>query len=257
VLVEGVEAWKAPDAKAVAEYLKAPAPGTTLALVAAELKKDAALPKAVAGSGDVLLWDVPQRGVPGWIAEQFKLRGTTADLEACRLLLELVGDDLYELATEVDKLATWANGDPIGAAEVEALVTPRAQSPGFALTDAWGSRDVGSVLRAAERLLDRTGDSHSRTIPRLVGSLTTHLARIRSCQALDAEGVPPKDAAARLKMHPFYVQKLYAQARNFDPEELANAIVRLAQLDHALKGGSRLRGDLELERALVDLARAR
>src|SRR5439155_21014175 len=33
VVVEGVEAWKAPDAKSLAAYLKSPAPGTTLALV--------------------------------------------------------------------------------------------------------------------------------------------------------------------------------------------------------------------------------
>lgn len=257
VLVEGVETWKAPDAKAVADYLQSPAPGTTLALVAGELKKDAPLAKAVASAGEVLLWDVSQRGLPGWVAEQFKLRGTATDLETCRLLIELVGDDLYELAAEIDKLATWVNGEPVGAADVEALVAPRAQSPGFALTDAWGTRDVGAVLRAAERLLDRTGDPRSRTIPRLVGSLTTHLGRVRSCQALDAEGVLPKDAAARLKMHPFYVQKLYAQARNFDPAEIGDALVRLAELDHALKGGSRLRGDLELERALVEVTRPR
>ena len=54
-------------------YLKAPAPGTTLALVAGELKKDAPLAKAVAAVGKVLLWDVPHRGLQGWVAEQFKL----------------------------------------------------------------------------------------------------------------------------------------------------------------------------------------
>jgi DNA polymerase-3 subunit delta len=253
VVVDGVEAWKAADAKAVADYLAAPAPGTTLALVGAELKKDSALAKAVARSGDVLVWDVAQRGLPSWVAEQFRTRGVATDPGACRLLLELVGDDLYELATEIDKLATWAAGERIGEAEVEALVPPRAQSPGFALTDAWGSRDVASVLRVAERLLDRTGDPRSRTIPRLVGSLVNHVNRIRSCQALDAEGVPAKEAASRLKMHPFYVQKLYAQARRFDADELRAATVRLAELDHALKGGSRLRGDLELERALIEI----
>lgn len=257
VVVEGVEAWKAADVKEVAAYLAAPAPGTTLALVAGELKKDAPVAKAVAKFGDVLIWDVAQRGLAGWAAEQFKLRGTTADPEACRLLLELVGDDLYELATEIDKLATWAGGERIGEAEIEALVAPRAQAPGFALTDAWGSRDVGAVLRATERLLDRTGDPRSRTIPRLVGSLTTHVARLRNCQALEAEGVPSKEAASRLKMHPFYVQKLYAQARNFGADELRDATVRLADLDLALKGGSRLRADLELERALIDITAPR
>jgi hypothetical protein len=33
--------------------------------------------------------------------------------------------------------------------------------------------------------------------------------------------------------------------------------VRIAELDHALKGGSRLAPDLELQRAVADLARER
>ena len=254
VVIEGVQAWKAADAKAIAEYLKVPAPGTTLALVAAELKKDAPVAKAVAAAGDVLVWDVPQRGLPGWVAEQFKLRGAAAEPEACRLLLELVGDDLYDLANEVDKLATWANGEQrVTESDVEQLVAPRAESPGFVFTDAWGARDVAGVLRAAERMIERSGDPKSRTIPRIVGSLTNHVARIRTVQRLDSEGVPSKEAASRLKMHPFYVQKLYAQARNYSPDELNDVTVRLAALDHALKGGSRLANDVELERALVEV----
>jgi DNA polymerase-3 subunit delta len=254
VLIDGVEAWKAADAKAIGDYLKAPAPGTTLALVGAELKKDGPVAKAVTGSGDVLIWDVPTRGLPGWVAEQFKLRGVTADGDACRMLIELVGDDLYELATEVDKLATWAEGDRrISPTEVEQLVAPRAESPGFVLTDAWGARDVAGVLRAAERMIERSGDPKSRTIPRIAGSLTNHVSRIRKIQKLEAQGVPSKEAASQLKMHPFYVQKLYAQARNFSADELNGVTVRLAQLDHALKGGSRLANDLELERALVEV----
>ncbi len=147
VVIEGVEAWKAPDAKAVADYLKAPAPGTTLALVGGELKKDAPLAKAVASKGELLIWDVVMKAVARWIADQFKLQNTKVEPEACRLLAELVGDDLYELAGEVDKLATWANGDEVTEADVEALVAPRADSPPWALTDAWGARDVGAVLR--------------------------------------------------------------------------------------------------------------
>src|SRR5205085_1613919 len=38
IVVENVEAWKAPEAKAIAAYLKSPAPGTTVAFVGGELK---------------------------------------------------------------------------------------------------------------------------------------------------------------------------------------------------------------------------
>jgi DNA polymerase III subunit delta len=253
IIVSSVEVWKAADAKIVGAYLAAPTPSTVLALVGGELKQDGPLGKAVRAHGEVLVWDVPQRGLERWVAEQFKLRATPADTDACRLLIELVGDDLYDLAGEVDKLATWAGGDPVTAREVEVLVAPRAESPAFLLTDAWGARDVGAVLRASERMLERTGDPRSRTIPRVVGALTNHVGRLRAVQRLDEEGVEAKEAASCLKLHPFYVRKLYAQSRNFSVDELRGVTVRLAELDHALKGGSRLANDLELDRALVEI----
>jgi DNA polymerase-3 subunit delta len=253
VVIDGVEAWKAADAKAVATYLKAPAPGTTLALVAAELKKDAPIAKVVAAAGDLLIWDVSARAIPRWIADQFKLHEANAEPEACRVLAELVGDDLYELAGEVEKLATWAGGAEVTEADVEALVAPRAESPPWNLTDAWGARNVGGVLREAEKMLDRTGDPVSRTIPRLIGALTKHLQRARAAHRLEEQGLSPQEAASRLGMKPYPAQKLFAQVRNFSGAELDDALIRLAELDHALKGGSRLTNELELERALVDI----
>jgi DNA polymerase-3 subunit delta len=253
IVVENVESWKAPEAKEIAAYLKSPAPGTTLALVGGELKKDAPIAKAVAGSGEVLIWDVAAKAVVRWIADQFKLHGTTADPEACRLLAELIGDDLYELSGEVDKISTWANGERVGEDDVEALVAPRAGSPPWNLTDAWGARDVGGVLRATEKMMDRTGDPLSKTIPRLVGSLTKHVRNARSARRLEEEGLTAADAAQRLGMKPYPAQKLYAQVRNFSERDLDDAVIRLAELDHALKGGSRLANELELELALVEL----
>ena len=257
VVFENVEVWKAPDAKAVGEYLRSPTPGTTLALVGGALKKDGPLANAVAATGDVLIWDVQTKAIHRWIADQFKLHATPVEAEACRRLSDLVGDDLYELAGEVEKLATWSRGDEVTEADVEALVAPRAESPPWNLTDAWGARDVGGVLRAAERMLDRTGDPPSRTIPRLVGSLTNHLRRARAAHRLEAEGVSPADAAAKLGVKPYPAQKLYGQIRNYSAAELDAALIRLAQLDHALKGGSRLAAELELERALVEITEPR
>jgi DNA polymerase-3 subunit delta len=259
IVVEGVESWKAADAKAVGAYLKAPAPATTLALVAGELKKDAPLVRAVGGAGEVLVWDVPKRAVQRWVADQFKTHGVKADPEAARLLVELVGEDLYDLAAEIDKLATWAgpSAGPIGLDDVERLVAARAGATSFALTDAWGARDVAAVLRASESMLERTGDPRSKTIPRLLGILGSHVSRIEECRRLEASGVSARDAAVRLKRSPYYVGKLYAQARNFSPDELRDVTIRLAQLDHALKGGSRLAPELELERALIEVTSPR
>jgi DNA polymerase-3 subunit delta len=252
VVVEEAERWKAADVKAVAAYLEQPAPSTVLALVAGELKKDSALAKTCAKAGEVLLYDAPRkRDLPAWIGEQFARLGASAEPEACRLLAELVGEDLEALSTEVDKLATWAAGETIGARDVERLACPRAEATIFTLTDAWGRRDVAGVLEAAESLLEGT----PRELPRVLGQFVHHVTRVRASQALAAEGIRPRDAASRLKVHPFAAEKAFAQAQNFTIDELRAAVVRVAALDLAVKGGSRLPSELELARALIDVTR--
>ncbi len=261
VVVEQVDRWKAADVKAVVEYLKRPAPTTVLALLGHEVKRDSPLAKAVVKAGEVLAYDVPTKGrgskadLPKWVELQFKERGIQIDHDAARALVELVGDNADELATEVDKLTTWAAGERIGEREVAELVPARAEAPPFDLTDSWGRKDVAGVLAAGERIVERSGDAPRDVLLRTAGLLVNHVGRVRECQALDAEGVPPGAAAERLKRNRFYVQKLYEQARNFSPEELGDAIVRLAELDHALKGGSKLPGELEFSRALIDITR--
>jgi DNA polymerase-3 subunit delta len=255
VIVEEVDRWKVADTKSIAAYLTSPAPDTVLALVAAELKKDSALAKACAKAGDVLIYDVQKRRLPEWVTKQFSERGVSTDPEAVRVLIDVIGEDPEELASEVDKIATWSGGEPVGTREIELLAAGCAEVPGYELTDAWGRRDLAGALTACQTLLERSGDPVSRTVPMLIGMLVAHVGRVRDCQAYAEEGLTSREAASRLKRHPFYVEKLYAQARNYGADELRNAVVRLAELDHAVKGGSRLAVDLELDRALIEITR--
>lgn len=265
VIVEGVDGrrsnegrlangWKVADVKAIEEYLASPAPGTVLALVAEELKKDAPLTKACAKAGTVLAFAVVKKNLSNWVAERFEQAGARAEPDACAALIHLVGEDLNQLANEIDKLAIWAGDEPIGEHEVEQLVAAVADTPTFALTDAWAARDTGRTLEASETIFEREGRPRRETAPRLSGALGSHLSFMRRCQKLAAEGIRPRDAATTLKRHPFYVEKVFVQASNFSEDELRTAVVRLAALDHALKGGSRLTPDLELQRALIDLS---
>jgi DNA polymerase-3 subunit delta len=168
-------------------------------------------------------------------------------------MVEMVGEEPEQLRSEIEKLATWAGEEPVTEGDVQLLAATSAETSVFELTDAWGRRDPATALAAVEALLERSG---TRELPRLVALLANHVGRVRACQALAAEGVRPRDAAPRLKMHPFAAEKAFAHAANYAPDELAGAVVRLAELDLALKGGSRLAGDLEFERALVDVTSA-
>jgi DNA polymerase-3 subunit delta len=249
VIVEGVERWKAADAKPIAAYLDDPAPATVLALVGDELKAGSALAKACAKAGDVRVWNVQKRKLPDWVAEQFARLGASADRDACEALVELVGEGLDELSSEVEKVATWAGGEPIGARDVELLAVAGRDVAPWALSDAWGARDVAGVLTACESELERKEPFV------LAARLASHVGLIRAAGRLAHDGLASREVARRLDVHEFRARKALAQTENYSPDELDGALVRLAELDAALKGASRLSGELELVRALVEITR--
>ena len=260
--VDGVSAergrrggWKAADVEAVSAYLESPAPATVLALVAEELKASTALWKACAKAGSVLAFDVVKGKLQEWVSKHLRERGVRAEPEAVAMLIHLVGDDLHALQTEADKIATWAGEEPVGEREVTALVASNIDVPGYEITEAWGTRNVERALELSETSFHNDPKPRRDVAARLVGQLGAHLARLRAMKQLATQGVGSKEAAARLKLNPYYAGKLYRQAEGFSEEELDDAVVRLASLDGALKGQSRLNPDLEVQRTLVDLSR--
>jgi DNA polymerase III subunit delta len=246
--------WKAAEIAAIDAYLRAPAPTTVLALVGHDVKKSSPLGKACARAGDVLEYSLAKKGLTQWVAERFAQHGVRAEPDACAVLVHLVGEDLDALASEIDKVAAWAAGEPVGEREIEELVAATADTPTYALTDAWARRDPAAALAASEAILDREGRPRRDTVPRLASALAGHAGRMRRLKRLAAEGVRPREAAGRLRMHPFHAEKVARQAEGFSFEELDEATARLAALDLALKGDSRLAPDLELQRALIELS---
>jgi DNA polymerase III subunit delta len=254
IVVEGVERWKADDVEPVVAYLEDPAPENVLALMTDAPQKLAGLLSAAEKAGKVLRFDVPKPRDPSvWVRGEFERLGVRADADAARALVEIVGDDVVELASEVEKIAVWAGGDPVGRREVEALAVPTSETFVWALTDAWGARDVGGVLNACETLLER----RTREPFGIAAALASYVGRVRAAQALHGEGLGTPVIAKRLRIKDYPARKAVQHASNYTRDELEAAVVRLAALDAALKGASRLAPELELERALVEVTAAR
>jgi DNA polymerase III delta subunit len=253
VVVQGVDGWKKDDVEALRAYLEEPAPGAVLALVAEEAPRDSSLAEVVGKRGEVLRYEVPKPKDPSvWVRSELERLGVQASDDAARRLVEIGGDDVSVLGLEVEKIATWAGGEAIGAREVELLAVPATgDTPAWALSDAWGGRDIAGVLTACEAELDQGVE------PFLIAvRLASQVALVRTAQALAEEGLGAKEIASRLKKHEFRVRKALGHADRHSGEELDAAVIRLAGLDAALKGASRLSSELELQRALVEITRA-
>ena len=254
VVVQGVERWKKADVEALDGYLTDPVDGAVLALVADEPPKDDALGRLVARrGGEVLAYDIPKPKDPSvWVRSEFVRMGAQVTDDAARRLVEIAGDDIAFLEQEVEKLATWAGGEQIGPQEVEALAVPVQESPVWALSDSWGSREVGEVLAACEAELEKGVEPFLISV-----RLAAQVGLVRAVQALADGGLGAREIAGRLKKHEFRVRKALGHAERYSRDELDAAIVRLAELDAALKGASRLSNELELELALLEITAAR
>lgn len=250
--------WKADDVEAVVAYLHDPAPGTVLCLVGEEVKKDSPLAKACARTGDVLAWEIGRKDAVAWVARSFQERGAKAGGDACKALLDIVGEDnKLVLSHEIQKLATWAAGEPIGVDEVQRLATPLGESHPWDLTDALGKRDAATALGIVEATYARSPRTRTSEAAAFGARLSQHLTRLARMKALLEAGMTVEAAAAELGLKPYPAKQLARQADAFSLEELRDGVVRLARLDHALKGGSRLAPDLELQLAVADVARER
>ena len=248
VLVSGVETWLADAVKLLEPYLAAPTPGTTLALVAGPgMKKDHRLLKVIDGKRR-LAFDVPgEKELPGHLRKEAQRIGARIDAEALRLLIDISGPDAIALEGELDKLATYAAGEPIDAEMVEALAFPSDGVSVFKLTDAVAARQRRATFRVLERAFDAGEKPHS-----LLPMVARQIDLVRQARReLDAGG-SAGTLARRAGVHEFRAKKAVAAAGGWSEREAALAICRLADADHAMKGGRRIDPELALERALAD-----
>ena len=63
------------------------------------------------------------------------------------------------------------------------------------------------------------------------------------------------DIASELKINPYVLKKLEAQARERGGTALRDALVEIARLDSAVKGGSALDSETELFRSIEAISR--
>ena len=185
-----------------------------------------------------------------WVTEQFK-QPAKAHPDACRLLVELVGENSDELRSRPRSSRLWAQGEEITAEHVEEMVLPR----GPVAVDA-DRRLVGAQhrrrLTAAQRMLRARRHAERHRV-----KLGDHVALVSACRRFAADGIGAAEATKRLKRRSeFPVRK--------KPSRPPRAGARTAPsqprswpacLDVALQGRQRTADEPELERALVEVSR--
>lgn len=252
VIVHDVDKLDASDLETLAAYARDPAPFTCLVLVATKIARNTKLYRAVAANGVAYEYAAPKRSeYAGEVVKMLQARGKRISRAEAQAVVDLVGRDLRRLDTEAGKLAAYV-GDvaDVSGDDVAQVIAAGAAASVFELTDAVGERDTALALRLLLRLLD-SGESPLG----IHAMLTRHVRALVGARALAARGVGPEAMAGELGMPPWLARNAALQADRYEPAELAQGLVGLADAEEQMKTSSADAG-LVLERWIVATAGA-
>jgi len=146
------------DAKAVAEkYLDRPASDVILVLLQVGGEKaDARFGKATT----VVFDPISGPELAKWIVTRAGTGfGASITQAAIELLQNSVGNELSQMNVELEKLASYRNGEPIDEAAVAAIVGVRREETLPALLDAVAARDLAAAMRILPGVLEQPKSS--------------------------------------------------------------------------------------------------
>ncbi|MDQ7029756.1 MAG: DNA polymerase III subunit delta, partial [Ardenticatenia bacterium] len=149
--------------------------------------------------------------LPAWIGRRARRHGGEITPQAARALAEAAGHcDLRLLDQELAKLVDYAGGHPITPEMVRLLVPYTRESNIFALLDAVARRDECRALRELDNVL------RADAAPAYVLFMIVRQVRILlHVKDLSAQGITKRDIQARLRLHPYVVEKALRQVAGF------------------------------------------
>jgi DNA polymerase-3 subunit delta len=166
-----------------------------------------------------------------WIVRRSQERGAALDREAAGELARLVGPNLALLATEIDKLALYASGRRVAAADVQALVGDVREAKVWDLTQAAVEGRPEDAARTLSHLLDE-GESPQGLLALLAGELR----RVALYLAWKHERLPQDELARAVGVSPRALPHLARRAERF-AGRVTEAYDALLDADAAIKRG--------------------
>lgn len=181
-----------------------------------------------------------------WVKKQVEARSGNISYQAIQTLISLIGNDLWFLNNEIDKLINYKTGvEPRlipparGGKSTEISIEDVRQSTRnifdeniFALTDALSVKNKASALKLLEDKLD-AGLADSYLINMTIRQFKILLS-VR--QSLDS-GQSSRMMISVLKLHPFIVQKAINQVSRFSLQALKDILNELVNIDFKMKTG--------------------
>jgi DNA polymerase-3 subunit delta len=168
-----------------------------------------------------------------WIEQRSRAKGGQITRDATQELVRTVGDNLWLLDQELEKLVAYtAAKRAASAADVQLLVHHARREKIWDMVDALGEGRGRQAIGSLHRLLD--DGEHPLYVLAMIVRQYRILLQVKD---LTARGLRPRAIAKDLKLRDFVVEKMVRQARLYSLPQLEAIYARLLETDLAIKTG--------------------
>ena len=233
---DGQIAFAGPSNRELLEkYFDNPCPTGILVMTVTSWPGNTKLAKKLPGIGLLVKVEAPKRAeIPRrLIAYAMDAHNKRLDYGAADLLVEIAGEDIIRLYTEVDKLAAYsANEKSITTAHVESLVGSNRLFDAFEVIDSCLGHKPAPAI---ERLRKMFADDKSAEYTAL-GAFAYHFRKLFNAKKMMQEGLNEYEIGNRARI--FYNKEAhFAQIRRLSLKQIGDQIQQLAEIDYAIKRG--------------------
>jgi len=167
-----------------------------------------------------------------WVKGEFQKRKNPVGQMVVEKLVEFVGNDLWQMDNEIEKLACFKNGGKIEIKDVEMLVKPKIETDIFKTIDAIAKKDKKKAFLLLHKHLAK-GESPLY----LLSMIAFQFRNLLVVKDLMEKQKPYYSILKELKIHPFLLRKSYQQAGSFSYTELKKIYQKIFQVDLDIKTG--------------------
>ncbi len=219
----------------LADYVKEVAETTVLIFVEEEVDKRGKLYKAVKAVGSVTEF-VKQNEIilKRWILGILSREGKKLSEETLHLFLSKTGNDMENIAMELEKLMCYTLGkETVTSKDVEEVCTVVITNKIFQMIEAVAEKKQKEALLMYYELL-----ALKEPPMRILYLIARHFRILMEVKQLAASGNDKGAIAKSAGVPPFLVGKYMATAKKFIKEDLRAAVEQCADMEEAVKTGS-------------------
>lgn len=234
VLVKRAEQLKAEALEVMLPYIKNPSPGTCLLLTGTKIDQRKKFFLEFKKLGVLVEYKkYYDNKLSGFIQSESVALGKPIETAAAELLTALIGNNLQELSSQVEKLVAYAGSKArITVDDVRIMASSSKAFTAFELAKFLGLRDVPNSIRSLDALF-----LHGEDAPMIIGALTSHFRKLWRVRELLDKKMPQADIGRELNINAFFLGEIVAQARNFSRRELKRIFDEFYRCDVASKTG--------------------